>query len=250
MIRISVLFALISYFTNKLLQSLSTRWLNPTVRIGRADVSLESSLMHQDEEKKARIATMERQKRAMQDFFRDTGGKISDIRVLKSAMYLSDEIDRAVKGLDQENQHVGWRQYNRFYSEGTEDLFTNVPSGRSPLVLAAPKTPKGTNFMPIQDNVPLPIEYQSNRRSHLKQIGRTLDETVKLETNRLTGSAPVEEMDQLNLKSYYVPTVQIQEVGSSGGVAMTLPFQQQSVKSQKEAILKFEGEITDRRPDL
>jgi hypothetical protein len=64
-------------------------------------------------------------------------------------MFFSDEIDRAIRGLDLEDQTIGWRQYNRFYAEGTEDLFTNIPQGKSPLVLASPKTPTDTKITSI-----------------------------------------------------------------------------------------------------
>ena len=42
-----------------------------------------------------------------------------------------------------EGQYVGYRPYNRFYAAGTEELFTNVPTGRSPLVMATPKSDTG-----------------------------------------------------------------------------------------------------------
>lgn len=103
-------------------------------------------------------------------------------------MYLSDEIDRAVRGVDIPGQYVGWRPYNRFYAEGTEDLFTNVPTGRSPLVLAAPKAK--LNLPEVDTKVKtLPIEYQAVRRSHLKQVGRVLDEIEQNELLRLEEEA-------------------------------------------------------------
>lgn len=255
MIRISSLFALISLLTSKLLRTiLSVHILNKNVKIGRADVTLERSLQIEDKEKNEKKVVLERQNRALQDFFRDTGGKITDIRVLRSAMYLSDEIDRAVRGTDLEDQYIGWRQYNRFYAEGTEDLFTNVPTGKSPLVLASPKVPKDTKIEVLSNDKPLPIEYQAIRRSHLKQVGRTLDQIEKKELERLENK----EVKQEEKKEFFVPLERIvpknlrdykPEISNDLKVSLYQPFEQKSKKSIKERILRFEGEITDQRPD-
>jgi len=146
---------------------------------------------------KQRFTVRQRQQRALEDFFRDTGGKVTDLRVVRSAMFLSDEIDRAVRGLDQENQYVGWRPYNRFYAQGTEELFTNIPTGRSPLVMAAPKATEDTKggrggvvhmseMKKMDDIAPvLPIQYQAVRQSHLKQVGRAVNEIENYERQRL-----------------------------------------------------------------
>lgn len=152
-------------------------------------------------QRQQRFTVRQRQQRALQDFFRDTGGKVTDLRVVRSAMFLSDEIDRAVRGLDQENQYVGWRPYNRFYAQGTEELFTNIPTGRSPLVMAAPKPTtesssggsgggggggKSSELKRVSDISPvLPIQYQAVRQSHLKQVGRVVSEIENSERRRL-----------------------------------------------------------------
>lgn len=230
--------------------------MNKNVKIGRADVTLERSLQIEDKEKNEKKVVLDRQKRALSDFFRDTGGKITDIRVLRSAMYLSDEIDRAVRGSDLEDQYIGWRQYNRFYAEGTEDLFTNVPTGRSPLVLATPKVPKDTKIETLDKDRPLPIEYQAIRRSHLKQVGRTLEQIEKKEIERLENKKL--EIEEDKNEKFFVPLERIvpknitdyqPELSNDLKVSLYQPFEQKSKKSIKERILKFEGEITDRRPD-
>lgn len=224
--------------------------VKPSNRIvGRADYTLESSL-GRDYAKEKRELTEARQKRALHDFFRDTGGKITDIRVLRSAMYLSDEIDRAVRGVDVENQFIGWRQYNRFYAEGTEDLFVNIPTGRSPLVLAAPKIPEGTIFAPIEDTAPSIIEYQSNRRSLLKQMGRTLGEIEQTQLDSLQEKPSSEQEHDFSFnKTEYSPKVNFVVPDRKSSVSLTQPFNVQNPKEIKSNILKFEGEITDRRPD-
>eukprot|EP01080_Neovahlkampfia_damariscottae_P008542 gene8542-366_t len=192
----------------------------------------------------------------LRDFFRDTGGKITDMRVLRSAMFLSDEIDRAVRGIDLPDQNIGYRQYNRFYAEGTEELFTNIPTGRSPLVLAAPKIPEGTKFTEVSKDKPLPIEYQSMRRSHLKQVGRSLDliEKSQLKNLQSNGNQVDEKPKIIEIKKdkviipknvgTYKP-----KVSNDLKVGLYQPFDPKDKSTIKQRLLKFEGEISDRRPD-
>ncbi|KAF0852447.1 Type II secretion system (T2SS)-associated protein Gcp10 [Andalucia godoyi] len=100
------------------------------------------------------VANHAKQTEAIAEFFGDR--KLVDLRVLRSAMALSKEVQQAVHA---ETPSMGWRRYNRFFAAGTEELFTNVPSGRSPLVLKAPPEPSSsfpTMFPSIES-----IEYDS-----------------------------------------------------------------------------------------
>lgn len=228
------------------------------LRVGAANSSIQGSLESEERKKSENQINLDRQKRALQDFFRDTGGKITDLRVLRSAMFLSDEIDRAVRGQDNPNQYIGWRQYNRFYAEGTEDLFTNIPTGRSPLVLQAPKIPKGMSVQEIPDDTPLTIEYQANRRSNLKQIGRTLDQIEKtererLENRKIENESIISEGSLTISKEIIVPNnvnTYRPQISSDLKVGLYQPFEPKDKSEIKERILKFEGEITEKRPDL
>ena len=249
--------------------------------IGKPALTAKESLDAKDEETSRRITAKEKQKRALQDFFRDTGGKVTDLRVLRSAMFLSDEIDRAVRGTDDANQYVSWRPYNRFYAEGTEDLFTNVPTGRSPLVMAAPTSShKDTALVEVgKGNKPLPIEYQAMRRSHLKLVGRQLKEYEQDQVRRLKNASelaiPTTQQQQSSsestqsIQSRYETSQQNQAKSSQklirprndnyeppvvssdlrvGAYQQYNPLEKQSTTKQK--LLRFEGEITERRPDL
>nr|QRZ58760.1 Gsp-co-occurring protein 10 [Malawimonas jakobiformis] len=181
---------LVGLVTYKFLRSSSASESAPPVRVGEPSLTAKQSYVGQKDPKKD---IRERQQQAIKDYFRDTGGKITDLRVLRSAMYLSDEIDRAVRGLDEANQHVGWRQYNRFFAEGIEDVFTNVPSGRSQLVLAAP-TGKVTDFQQAPEGV-RPVQYKASRDALLQQIARTVDLVEQRELLRLADK----EADKLSL---------------------------------------------------
>jgi hypothetical protein len=169
-------------------------------------------------------------------------------------MFLSDEIDRAVRGSDIPDQNVGFRQYNRFYAEGTEDLFTNIPTGRSPLVLAAPTIPEGTNFTEVPKNKPLPIEYQSMRRSHLKQVGRSLEQIEKTELKKLKKQENKEMEIKINVdEDYLIIPKNVDDyqpkLSNDLKVGLYQPFDPRDKATIKQRLLKFEGEISDRRPD-
>jgi hypothetical protein len=175
-------------------------------------------------------------------------------------MFLSDEIDRAVRGIDVEGQYVGWRPYNRFYAEGTEDLFTNVPTGRSPLVMAAPRTGTGGELQELNKNAPSPIEYQAVRRSHLQQVGRSMDEIEQSELNRISGGIARTNLNRTteqDLEQRY-QNADIRPVNDDfepkrstdlrvGAYQRYDPIGQGSTKQR---LFKFEGEMSERRPDL
>lgn len=181
-----------------LLESLRSNRGIVAVKVYKAARSAQESFLRNElyGEPDRRVFTAHmRNRRALADFFRDTGGRVTDLRVLRSAMFLSDEIDRAVRGIDLPDQHVGWRPYNRFYADGTQDLFTNVPTGRSPLVLAAPKTRVDLSTV---DNrtATYPVEYQATRRSKIQQVGRALDEIEQSELTRLVDQIPMQQHQQ------------------------------------------------------
>lgn len=212
-----------------------------------------------DPKQRIKIDARERQKRALQDFFRDTDGKVNDLRILRSAMYLSDEIDRAVRGIDVRGQYVGWRPYNRFYAEGTEQLFTNVPTGRSPLVMAAPRTGAGGELQELDRDTALPVEYQAVRRSHLQQVGRVLDQIEQSQIDRLTtgGDNITRKPEQDVLEKRYPKEIRpindryepkISSDLRVGAYQRYEPIGEQA--SVKKRLFKFEGEISERRPDL
>jgi len=255
LISLTTILSLISLFSYQLLRTLFTRqFLNRNLLLGKTANTIEDSLRTDAIDSKT--LTLQRQRKAMQDYFRDTGGNVQDLRVLRSAMYLSDEIDRAVRQMDIENQNVGWRRYNLFFAEGTEDLFTNVPSGKSPLVLAKPNTPIGTNIIDVNgedEKHPLPIEYQSARRAFLKQVGRNLDQVEERERNRLLQRNEKEdyrpmmesfpESVKLRASEQYQP-----EPSTDLRVSFFQPYEAPDRKIVKEKLRKFEGEITDRKP--
>jgi hypothetical protein len=176
-------------------------------------------------------------------------------------MFLSDEIDRAVRGIDVEGQYVGWRPYNRFYAEGTEDLFTNVPTGRSPLVMAAPRTGAGGELQELDPNAPSPIEYQAVRRSHLQQVGRTIDEIEQYEVSRITGidtTRKIKKTSEQELEQRY-GNADIRPINDKfepkpsndlrvGAYQRYEPLGDET--SIKQRLFKFEGEMSERRPDL
>lgn len=196
-------------------------------------------------------------------------------------MYLSDEIDRAIRGVDIENQYVGWRQYNRFFAEGTEDLFTNIPTGRSPLVLAAPKVPPGMRVTQVDPKLPLPIEYQAVRRSHQKQVGRAIDEIEHSELVRLSKEGKVElSKEQRDYLQSHAPLSKEEyglgkelpkdrqfpeqknvdiiipkndeytpKISTDLRVGLYQPFEPMDKTTMKERLLKFEGDISERRPE-
>ncbi|KAF0852446.1 Type II secretion system (T2SS)-associated protein Gcp10 [Andalucia godoyi] len=108
------------------------------------------------------VANHAKQTEAIAEFFGDR--KLVDLRVLRSAMALSKEVQQAVHA---ETPSMGWRRYNRFFAAGTEELFTNVPSGRSPLVLKAPPEPSSsfpTMFPSIES-----IDYKMDRNARLQK---------------------------------------------------------------------------------
>ncbi|KAF0972846.1 hypothetical protein FDP41_009095 [Naegleria fowleri] len=245
---------------------------------------------------KKRISSKEKQKRALEDFFRDTGGKVTDLRVLRSAMYLSDEIDKAVRGIDgdedendnngggafkhRSSSYVGWRPYNRFYAEGTEELFTNVPTGRSPLVMAAPSADKSTMLKSLDADKrnPLPIEYQAMRRSHLKLVGRQLKEFEQEQLRSLqqsemaipSSSTLISQKPNVTESTKSIQSRYDQQRPSANllkprndqyeppavsddlrvGAYQRYQSLDNSPSAIKKQLLKFEGDISERRPDL
>ncbi|KAL0477218.1 ureE [Acrasis kona] len=250
-----------------MLQYIIRVYTSRRIKVGRpALTARESFESDQDTKQKAKFDAIDRQNRAMQDFFRDTGGKVNDLRVLRSAMYISDEIDRAVRGVDVEGQYVGWRPYNRFYAQGTEEMFTNIPTGRSPLVMAAPRMGVGGELQERDLSEPQPVEYQALRKSHLQQVGRAIDEIKQSQTNRLlsgyddiTNSQPEQNTIQPTpLRSYKQDNVRplndhYQPKLSTdlrvGAYQRYEPIGDQA-PSLKQKLFKFEGEISERRPDL
>lgn len=118
---------------------LGTRRLE--LRVGRLVTldRLQSSLVLETPEELRLRAARDKQQRALVDFFGSTDRSVAaDLRVLRSAAFLSSEIDSI---LHHEDEDVGWRRYNRFFAAGTEEFFTNVPAGRSPLVVRASSLP-------------------------------------------------------------------------------------------------------------
>ncbi|KAL9647307.1 hypothetical protein ABK040_011674 [Willaertia magna] len=267
MIRLSIITYLLSLLTYKFLKHLFS-YKAQNVTIGKLALTVRESIENKDEEAERRITAKEKQRRALQDFFRDTGGKVTDLRVLRSAMYLSDEIDRAVRGLDDENNYIGYRPYNRFFAEGTEELFTNVPIGKSPLVMAAPKADKSVRFEDLDKSKPLPIEYQAMRRSHLKLVGRQLKEYEQEQIQRLQNKSttsketiyPNKQQENRWTNRYQQQKGLIQPKNDNyeppllskdlrvGAYQSYKPYEKQV--STKQRLLKFEGEISERRPDL
>ncbi|EFC47326.1 predicted protein [Naegleria gruberi] len=190
-------------------------------------------------------------------------------------MFLSDEIDKAVRGIDDEDEDskhtrsfVSWRPYNRFYAEGTEELFTNIPTGRSPLVMAAPSADRQTMLKDLDsERKPLPIEYQAMRRSHLKLVGRQLKEFEQDQLKKMSNNQTVENERQETTQS-----IQQRYLKSSNKAPLIVPkndYNEPSYVSQdlrigayqryqpldkktsvKKQLLKFEGDISERRPDL
>ncbi|KAG2385655.1 hypothetical protein C9374_003470 [Naegleria lovaniensis] len=300
--------SLIAYLVSLLSYRFLSHLLSEPVKnvfIGAPALTFKESLTAQtleQEKAKKRISAKEKQKRALEDFFRDTGGKVTDLRVLRSAMYLSDEIDKAVRGIDDDDDesgngssiskkrtsYVGWRPYNRFYAEGTEELFTNVPTGRSPLVMAAPTADKSTMLKSLDSDqrTPLPIEYQAMRRSHLKLVGRQLKEFEQEQLKSLqqsemalpsSPSLDVSSKKNLTLSSESTESIQSryqrQERKHTAVSDLLKPRNDQyeppavsddlrvgayqryqpldsSSGSIKKQLLKFEGDISERRPDL
>lgn len=283
--------SLFSLLTYKLLQQIISRYFPSTqqrsshaaiqVRINPPAITAQQSFENNTkeiQEAKKRFNVRQRQRRALEDFFRDTGGKVTDLRVLRSAMFLSDEIDRAVRGIDVENQYVGWRPYNRFFAEGTEDLFTNVPTGRSPLVMAAPKTTdeesgNGTSEMKNMNEITnvYPVQYQAMRQSHLKQVGRAVNEVETYERQRLTKRLPDQQSEQKKKIDSFETTehpglikplnedlsLKQQRLSSTdlkAGVYQAYeeePGEAEDKRSNiKKKLLRFEGEISEKRPDL
>ena len=210
---------------------------------------------------------------------------MTDLRVLRSAMFLSDEIDKAVRGIDEDDEeswknrssYVSWRPYNRFYAEGTEELFTNIPTGRSPLVMAAPTPDKNTMLKTLDSdkNTPLPIEYQAMRRSHLKLVGRQLKEFEQDQLSQLENTEMA--YPTIDKKEGLESTTTIQNryqriTPSKKDIGLLKPRNDQyeppavsddlrvgayqryqplsGSSSIKKQLLKFEGDISERRPDL
>lgn len=253
------------------------------VRIGKPAITAKQSLqlMHQDQKQMDLLDAKAKQQRALQDFFRDTGGKITDLRVLRSAMFLSDEIDRAVRGTDEPNQFVGWRKYNRFFAQGTEDMFTNIPTGKSPLVMASPKS-KINMLQADATQKSLPLQYQAQRKSHLKQVGKLLDQVEQAEMVRLANDNNTMQLTQAQREYIERKRAERENASSTTTTTTTLPASQnaetkllipkndkfgtmpalnlkqavfqpydpQDGKPLKQRLYRFEGELNERRPDL
>eukprot|EP00761_Pharyngomonas_kirbyi_P002059 gb/GECH01002063.1/.p1 GENE.gb/GECH01002063.1/~~gb/GECH01002063.1/.p1 ORF type:complete len:301 (+),score=73.31 gb/GECH01002063.1/:1-903(+) len=290
LITLSTFASLVWYLTFRLLKSFSLTHVRVPVRVGKISHSAKESfdsIANEPSKEKIDRSPLAKQARAMRDYFQSTGGYIKDLRIVRSAMFLSDEINRAMRGTDIPNQQYGWRQYNRFYAEGTEDLFTNVPTGRSPLLMKAPSDSTDLERSPVDKDAPRVIEYKAIRDSNIKQVGRAMDEIEQDQLVRLSEHVPETELGMLSkrqrdylmrqrqqeaedriasgrrgLDQYGDRSTTIQprndveyepRTSSDLRVGAYQPYEEKGQgkpDSVKRELLKFEGEISERRPDL